>query len=238
MTLTQKPEVYLGVSGDPFTLFYDYDQIEAHKLDRLTPNEKALWFQARLCMTYLEPLRRIWKDPNVFERLLGSKVKPSDVCSFSIAGMGIMLNVVEALGSFRNPDIKASKEKGENRLRFDEFLSNHMQEWNVNEPSSCVPVADVLWTSFRNGITHELRVDQVSALGGLWGSLEFQQHFQNTQQRRFERNGDLIRICPLDFFNDLDVGVTDYFSLLGKNNSVLIEKFRRRFDSVYPNKAA
>ena len=234
MTLTQRPEVCLGIPGDPFTLFYDYDQIEEHKLTPLTPTEKALWFQARLCMTYLDPLRRIWKDPAVFERLLGSKVKPSDVCSFSIAGMGIMLNIVEALGSFRRPDISASSARDRNWQMFKDFLSNHMCEWNVNEPNSGACIPDVLWKSFRNGITHDLRVDSVDQSGSLWGSLEFREHFDDPQRRRFEKHGQLLRVCPREFFDDLRNGVGDYFSklLLGDD---LLDKFRERFDEVYPN---
>jgi len=83
-------------------------------------------------MAFLEPLRRIWKEQIVFERLLESKVNTQKECSFSIAAMGIMLNVVEAPGSFRKPKIAKPEDKDSSRKLFLEFLSNHMTERNVN----------------------------------------------------------------------------------------------------------
>src|ERR1700716_2128875 len=53
-------------------------------------------------------------------------------------------------------------------------------------------VAEGLWQSFRNGITHDLRVDQISGVNQLWGSLEFQENFANTANARFEKHGQLL----------------------------------------------
>jgi hypothetical protein len=108
----------------------------------------------------------------VFESLLESKLDPKKECSFSIAAMGIMLNVVEALGSFRNPQLTREGGRDSNWITFLEFLSSHMKEWSVTTANN-VSVPKVLWKSFRNGIAHDLRVGQVSEDGGLWGSLEF-----------------------------------------------------------------
>jgi hypothetical protein len=78
-------------------------------------------------MAFLEPLRRIWKERTVFESLLESKLDSQKECSFSIAAMGIMLNVVEVLGSFRNPELAKSEGQDCNWKMFLEFLSNHMR---------------------------------------------------------------------------------------------------------------
>lgn len=157
MARTSRPSITLGIPGDPYTLFYDYDQVEGHKLTSLTKEQKAIWFERRLRMAFLEPLRRIWKERTVFESLLESKLDSQKECSFSIAAMGIMLNVVEALGSFRNPELATSEGQDCNWKMFLEFLSNHMRAWNVCTGNK-VSVPKVLWKSFRNGIAHDLRV--------------------------------------------------------------------------------
>jgi hypothetical protein len=104
--------VCLDLPGDPFSLFYDYDQVENKKLKPLNGKQRAKWFERRLGMTFIEPLRRIWKEDAVSEALLTSKMNPSVECSFSIASMGIMLSVVEALGSFRRPDLADQEKMG------------------------------------------------------------------------------------------------------------------------------
>jgi len=231
---TSRPSITLGIPGDPYTLFYDYDQIEEHKLTSLTKEQKAIWFERRLRMAFLEPLRRIWKERTVFESLLESKLDPQKECSFSIAAMGIMLNVVEALGSFRKSELAKSEDRDSNWKMFIEFLSNHMRAWDVNVANN-VSVPKVLWTSFRNGIAHDLRVGQVPQDGGLWGSLEFRGNFADSSRRRFEKHGQLLRVCPEDFFDDLEAGVKEYFVKLKEGNE-LLDNFESRFDEVYPNR--
>lgn len=234
MARTSRPSIRLGIPGDPFTLFYDYDQVEKHKLTSLTKEQKAVWFERRLRMAFLEPLRRIWKERTVFESLLESKLDSQKECSFSIAAMGIMLNVVESLGSFRNPDLAKPEVQDGNRKMFIEFLSNHMRAWSVSTADN-VSVPKVLWKSFRNGIAHDLRVGQVPQDGGLWGSLEFRDNFADSNRQRFERHGQLLRVCPEDFFDDLAAGVKEYFAKLDEGNE-LLDKFESRFDEVYPNR--
>lgn len=224
----------LGIPGDPFTRFYDYDQVEEHKLTSLNKGQKAIWFERRLRMAFLEPLRRIWKERTVFESLLESKVDSQKECSFSIAAMGIMLNVVESLGSFRKSEPAELEDRDSNWKMFNEFLSNNMRAWNVSVANN-VSVPKVLWTSFRNGIAHDLRVGQVPQDGGLWGSLEFRDNFADSSRRRFEKHGQLLRVCPEDFFDDLEAGVNDYFTKLKEGNE-LLDNFETRFDEVYPNR--
>lgn len=233
MPATLRPSIWLGLPGDPYTLFYDYDQIEEGKLKSLSSEQKVVWFRERLFMTHLEPLRRVWKDNQVFEKLLHSKLNPNARCSFSIAAMALMLGMVEAMGSFREPSIARSRDRDKNWKAFKEFLSNHMREWNVLEPSTGKLVAEILWQSFRNGITHDLRVDQVRGVIQVWGSLEFRDNFNNTANVRFEKYGKVVRICPLAFFEDLDAGVNEYFRQLTLGSSMLA-KFVDRFDEVYP----
>lgn len=233
MRVFQRPKVFLGLPGDPFTLFYDYDQVEESKLTALDGKQKARWFERRLSMTFIEPLRRIWKEDAVAEVLLASKLNPSVECSFSVAAMAIMLSVVEALGSFRRPELAEPEDEGKHWEMFIDFLGAHMTEWNRNIGNN-VSVPTVLWKSFRNGITHGLRVGQVPRSDDLWGSLEHHTNFADKQTRRFEKNGRLLRVCPEDFFDDLGSGTKDYFSKLYANQG-LLTMFERRFNKVYPN---
>jgi hypothetical protein len=231
--LTLRPEIRLGIPRDPYTLFYDYDQVEKGKLSLFSLAEKVIWFRERLHMTHVEPLKRIWNDDVVFEKLLQSKLDPNARCSFSIAAMALMLSVVETLGTFRSQKLKG---KDKNKKAFFEFLSNHMNQWNVNVPNTTmISVAEVLWQSFRNGITHDLRVDRVSGVAQLWGSLEFQESFADTANARFEKHNQLLRICPRAFFKDLEAGVEEYFAKLEEGNELLLKNFQSRFDEVYPS---
>jgi hypothetical protein len=108
-----------------------------------------------------------------------------------------------------------------------------MKEWSVTTASN-VSVPKVLWRSFRNGIAHDLRVGQVSEDRGLWGSLEFRGNFADPNKKRFEKHGQLLRVCPEDFFDDLKSGVDDYFVKL-TGNELLLANFASRFNEVYPN---
>jgi len=233
---TKRPEITLGFPGDPFTLFYDYDEVESGKISLLNREQKAEWFRRRLYMAFMEPLRRVWKERVVFESLLESKLHEQKECSFSIAAMGIMLNVVEALGAFRKPELAQTNDRDGNWKMVLEFLSNHMKDWSVNTANN-VFVPTVLWKSFRNGIAHDLRVGQVSEDGGLWGSLEFRGNFTDPNKKRFEKHRQLLRVCPEDFFDNLKSGVDDYFAKLWGDEQLLVN-FSSRFNAVYPNKAA
>ncbi len=45
----------------------------------------------------------------------------------------------------------------------------------------------------------------------------------------------LLRVCPEDFFDDLEAGVKEYFAELKEGNE-LLDNFESRFDEVYPNR--
>jgi hypothetical protein len=141
-------------------------------------------------------------------------------CSFSIAAMAIMLNGIEALGSFLRPDISG---RDKNKKRFQAFLSQYMSNWTASVPAlgKTLDVAEILWTHFRNGIAHGFYIERP-------GSLEF------LKERRFEYDGEVLRVCPQHFFHDLDRGVATYFASLEGEVDVL-RRFRERFDVVHPN---
>lgn len=219
--LTDEPRVFLSISEDPFTLFYDYDQIRDRKLSRLSPEQKVVWFRARTNMIFLEPLRRLWNSSShVFNELMRTSPTQQVNCSFSIAAMSVMLNGVEALGSFIAPDLKG---RGKSKDRFFAFLRPYMSNWLVNVRISGRNwnVANMLWKHFRNGIAHGFGIEGP-------GSLEF------LQDRPFQVNGPVLHICPRHFFSDLDRAVTAYFASF-KESSEALQRFHKHFDKVYPN---
>src|SRR2546422_7988680 len=123
--LKQEYPVRLWPDGPHFSLYYDYDQVRDSKLSGLTADQKRIWFQRRLDMTYLQPLSAIWTPGSPVFTVLFDNYKP---CSFSIAAMSSMLNGVEMLGYLIDPP--ASQKDKKSRKRFLAFISAYMPEWN------------------------------------------------------------------------------------------------------------
>ncbi len=214
--LKPEPSVPLWDAGPSFSLFYDYDQLYDRKLTSLSSEQKALWFCARIEMTFLRPLRRIFADTDsdVFIALLDTKsMEPR---SFSIALMSVMLNGVESLGSFLRP--------GSNkRESFRTFIEHYMAQWSGHRPvpSIDMDLLDILWYRFRNGIAHGFCIEGP-------GSVEF------LTDSPFSWDGTVLKVCPIHFWRDLDRGVLAYFNDLRANDRIR-EQFSVRFGKVYPS---
>jgi len=210
--IAEEPRVRLGIAGDPFSLFYDYDQTRDRKLSKLGPREKVLWFRARMEMVFLQPLRHLWQESSeVFRVLMLTSPDKAPPCSFSIAAMVVMLDGVEAIGGLLAPDIP-NRKLGANRERFNTFLGLYMAPW--------VPLADVLWRDFRNGIAHGFQISPPH-------SLEF------LEEGPFERQGGVTYVCPLHFFRDLETAVAAYLDALCTDEP-LLQKFEKGFGKIYP----
>ena len=212
--LKDEPQKVLWSGGSVFSLFYDYDQIRDRKLTSLTAEQKAMWFCARIDMTFLEPLRRIFKEPypsEVFNELMDTSSETPR--SFSIAIMSVMVNGVESLGSFLKP-----KERS-NQKRFEAFIKGYMPTWWGQRPGG-KPLIKLLWKNFRNGIAHGFCITPP-------GSLEF------LQSDPFQWDGQLLKVCPTHFFKDLEIGARTYFTDL-KSQKKVLSQFIERFNSVYP----
>jgi hypothetical protein len=219
--LKGEPQVSLWQGGPTFSLFYDYDQIRDGKLSGLKPEQKAIWFRARTEMTFLDPVRRIFSLPpsSLFNELMDASFSPPR--SFSIAIMSVMLNGVEALGSFLRPDLCLPIERrNDNKGMFKAFMEIYVKDWwQKPVPGGNPDVAELLWSCFRIGIAHGFCIKEP-------GSLEF------LENERFRWTGKVLQVCPLHLFQDLDQGAKTYFSDLQANQQVL-EKFTIRFDHVY-----
>jgi len=220
--LKDEPQLELEARGQTFSYFYDYDQRRDNKLTGLTDNQKALWFTKRIRMTFLDPLRAIFLNPPspVFEQLMDTT--SSQPRSFSIAIMSVMLNGVEALGSFLEPGHIG--EQGGNKKMFEAFVEKYLPTWWRKPVPGCNPdITFLLWECFRNGVAHGFQITPP-------GSLEFLE----AEPYRWESQMKVVQVCPLHFFNDLDLGVSNYCLDLKSNQDVL-DKFIRRFQQVYPS---
>src|SRR3989442_609731 len=87
------------IEGKQFTLFYDYDQLQGGKLSQLSDDGKIEWFRLRMDCVFLEPLRRLFDIRSKAFRELNSDTE-QPYTYFGIAAFSLLLNGVEALGSF------------------------------------------------------------------------------------------------------------------------------------------
>ena len=89
------------INGVPFTLYYDYDQLKDGKLGGLKDDEKIEWFRLRIRFIFLEPLGRLYQGKTAAYRELNSlALDDLPARSFVVPAFSILLNGVEALGSF------------------------------------------------------------------------------------------------------------------------------------------
>lgn len=200
-----------------FTLYYDYDQLRDRKLSRLTDDGKIEWFRRRMDFVSLEPLRALYGGRTPAYRALNSTA-PDDLParSFVIATFSVLLNGIEALGSF----LTSSRA---NQVRFCTFVEKYMQRWDQSIPNSPYgPLADmkkVLWKHFRNGIAHGFCVQG----GGIDNEAD-RVGWQVVDGR--------LQIGPHAFFRDFTQGVDSFFrDAGGTQRTVFLDRFRR----VYPH---
>lgn len=206
-----------------FTLYYDYDQLRYRKLSRLTDDGKIQWFRHRMNFVFLEPLRRLYDvDSIAFRALNSTKKRGLPARSFVIPTFAVLLNGIEALGSFLTPPRNPAKSRDYNRLNFFAFMSTYMKTWDKTEPKApyaTKDVKDILWTHFRNGIAHGFRIEG----GGIDNEADAMRW--RVVNRRFQ-------VGPNRFFSDFALGTESFFKDTPTIHRVT---FLRRFGEVYPH---
>ena len=205
------------IEGVDFTLFYDYDQLQDEKLSRLTDDGKITWFRLRMDCVFLEPLRRVFDTNSIVYRELKSEEPPFR--SFLIASFSILLNGVEALGSFL-PPLKSTKR--ENRDNFVAFIKTYMRRWDINVAGTRYQtnyLPDILWRYFRNGIAHGFVIKG----GGIDYDADATQYLV--------RPKGYLEIGPLAFFSDFLIAARTFLTDI---QSTYRTSFLGGFRKVYP----
>jgi hypothetical protein len=201
-----------------FTLFYDYDQIRDTKLTQLTNEGKIKWFHLRMEAVFLEPLRRIFNQKSVAYRELNSRsTYDRPIRATMIAVFSVLLNGIEALGSFMRNSTKAKN--------FYAFMKKYMSDWNTHVSGTSYQTGylpRILWKYFRNGIAHGFVIE-----GG--GGIEY----ANGDEKWKIEDGRL-EICPIAFFKDFEIGVKAFFADIKDPNSNRRSSFLSRFQQLYP----
>lgn len=222
------------IEGHGFTLYYDYDQLRDGKLSQLTDDGKIEWFRLRTNFVFLEPLSRLYDGKTSAYRALNS-TKQDDLParSFVIASFSILLNGVEALGSFMTPPETDNRDK--NRDNFFAFMTTYMKSWDKNIPQSPYhPTSDlkpILWKRFRNGIAHGFCIErggidnEADTAPGGWRVVTDTQSSGSATRR--------LQIGPNAFFRDFRAGVDRFFEAV-KTDSASRTTFLRRFLETYP----
>jgi len=105
---------------------------------------------------------------------------------------------------------------------FKAFLEEYLPNWsNHHLPLGNPPLNEFLWVNFRNGIAHGFQISGC-------GSLEF------LKDKPFNWTGQILQVCPIHFFKDLDAGVKNYSIHLVQDQTHL-NSFIKRFNDVYPS---
>jgi len=215
------------IEGKDFTLYYDYDQLRDGKLSRLTDDGKIEWFRLRMNFVFLEPLCRLYQGKTPAYRALNS-TKQNDLParSFVIPSFSVLLNGVEALGSF------TTKRKSGNRDNFFAFMTTYMKPWDRNVPNSPYSTGDlktILWEHFRNGIAHGFCIER----GGIDNEADADRWLVVVDPTRSGSTTKRLEIGPNAFFRDFRAGVDRFFEAV-KKDRVQRAAFFRRFREVYP----
>ena len=204
------------IEGKEFTLFYDYDQLEGGKLSALSDSGKIEWFRLRMDCVFLEPSRRLFDERSKSFRDLNSDTK-QPYTYFGIAAFSLMLNGVEALGSF----LPRLNEDGKNRDRFVAFIRTYMRPWDIHVPGTAHAIdylPDILWTHFRNAIAHGFAI----AHGGI---------DPEANPTRYLVRGGHLKIGAERFLEDFRAAVGAFFADIDSSHRT---SFLRRFQEVYP----
>jgi len=173
------------IEGKDFTLYYDYDQLRDGKLSPLTEGGKIDWFRLRMQFVFLKPIERLFtaKSP-AYRELNSTKPDDSPALSFVIASFSLLLNGIEALGSFLTPKV------AHNKARFYAFIENYMKPWGRASPMGTANLKAILWDHFRNGIA--MRRTPLRVGGSLRTPLAWQRTLRSVPARFFSTSGRVL----------------------------------------------
>lgn len=249
---TQQVGVYL--SGQWFTLFYDYDETRDGKLSAATDDTVIRWFRERLAGVLLRPLSQLLDPQSAAFKALNSeqneKMEHLQFSTFTGAAFSVLLNSIDALG-FLVPEIKSSGQyakpwaaKRTSGPRFKNFITTLMPEWDkrvvppgtVSLTQECRDVIsdqkidfqmkNILWAAFRSAYTHMFRVIGVGY-----------DIYLGSDRWKFV-NG-VLQVNPILFFQDFQAGVGSFFDDISAGGNADLRKFvLSQLRVLYPAKAS
>jgi hypothetical protein len=207
------------IESKDFTLFYDYDQLRDGKLSQLTNDGKIEWFRLRMEMVFLEPLRRIFdRKSRAYLELDSTSDEDLPLRAVMIAAFSILLNGIEALGSFTTPP------RSRSRKNFIGFIRNYMSDWNIVVLGTSYQIdylPEILWNHFRNGIVHGFVIEG--------GGIEY-----DIAGKKWVVEDERLKIDPIKFFADFLTGIGAFFTDIKEQKSKKRTYFISRFKEVYP----
>lgn len=210
----EQDRVHAIIEGVEFTLFYDYDELRDHKLYKISDEGRIEWFQQRMNVVFLEPLRRIFDQDSLAHKELCSHEKEyKPVRTVMIIAFSSLLNGAESLGSFLVP----ISTRG-NKPKFIAFVQRMPHSW--------ASISEKLWKDFRNGIAHQFVVPN----GGI--------EFKGSEERYWYEscgNYEILKVEPVTFFRDFRRTVKKMFQDVYQNPD-LQELFLERFKEAYPER--
>lgn len=207
------------IEGRDFSLFYDYDQLRDGKLSLLAKKGKIEWFAARMHKVFLEPVRRIiYPQSAAYLALHSNPAEPDPPRNVAIAAFSIILNGVEACGSF------LTSKNSTKRDNFQTFMKSYMKRWDKNVSKTRYQdsnLIEILWKHFRNGIAHQFVIEG--------GGVEYE-----LKKRWVVRRG-MLEVNPRLFFEDLEAGLRKFLRDVKRPGSSENQRFLDRFMNAYPH---
>jgi hypothetical protein len=152
------------------------------------------------------------------------------VRSFVVATFSVLLNGIEALGSFIAPPTSG---RDQNRANFFTFIRTYMKSWDKTVRDSPYEEKDlkkILWLHFRNGIAHGFYINggidnEADTAPGGWRVVTTTSHPSGCKIKRLE-------IGPNTFFRDFRVGVDRFFDDIavgGDVRTIFLTRFRKLY---------
>lgn len=219
--------IHCVIEGIEFTLFYDYDELRDRKLYRISDMGRIEWFERRMNVVFLEPLRRIFDQGSRAHKELCSNEKEYEpVRTVMIMAFSVLLNGVDSLGSFLLPlkvyGINAQGERvrrsPSHKERFTAFVERMPKRWGK--------IGHELWRDFRNGIAHQFVVEN--------GGIEFKRGTDYWYESCNSHN--VLKVEPVTFFRDFESTAQGMFKDI-RNDSTAQRLFLRRFEKAYPKQS-
>lgn len=178
----------------------DYDR---PFLSQLTYKQKITWFQRRLNLTLIKPLKYVYRGVSRSSQQSALLILATTICC-----------AIEAMGKFY------SGGSGNNHARFSKFLEGFMHSDFLNCDIQGTNYGDILRRYFRNGLAHGFAICH--------GGFEHQATYFSVKTNGKKQT---LLIDPKTFLDDFLNGVKKYLDALQKAS--VTHKIAQDFEKVF-----